>query len=85
MMAVAVRTRPDFSAGKPAVLFEGQSYLHSRRLLRHYDVSPGGREFLMIDHATPGQRITQLNVVLNWFEELRRRVPTQRVTKIASE
>jgi hypothetical protein len=43
----------------------------------NYDVSPDGQRFLMVksseqEAAAP----TQINVVLNWFEELKQKVPT---------
>ena len=43
---------------------------------RNYDVAPDGNGFLMIlDEGTESPPITQLNVVLNWFDELERLVP----------
>ena len=43
-----------------------------------FDVTPDGQRFVMIqqraqDSAAP----QQINVVLNWFEELKQRVPVQ--------
>jgi hypothetical protein len=39
-------------------------------------VSPDGQRFLMLKPAEQAQAApTQINVVLNWFEELKRRVP----------
>ena len=64
-----------FSAGKPRMLFEGP-YLPTAASFPYYDVSPDGRRFLMlkpVESQTPAP--TQINVVLNWFEELRRRAP----------
>ena len=45
----------------------------------YYDVSPDGQRFLMLK-AVESQTSapTQINVVLNWFEELKQRVPTGR-------
>jgi hypothetical protein len=40
---------------------------------RQYDVAPDGR-FLMLKAAVPDR--LQVDVVLNWFEELKRLVPT---------
>ena len=37
-----------------------------------------GQRFLMIQNVEPEQPATQINVVLNWFEELKRRVPVGR-------
>ncbi len=75
MMAVSVETEPTFSAGKPEVLFEG-SYLSSESdpEFQYYDISPDGQRFLMIK-AVEGST-AQINVVLSWFEELKRLVPT---------
>jgi len=38
----------------------------------NYDVSPDGQRFLMITKESK----PQINVVLNWFEELKRRAPS---------
>ena len=76
MMAVSVETEPTFSAGKPEVLFEG-SYLSSESdpEFQYYDIHPDGQRFLMMKEGT-AQEQAQINVVLNWFEELKRLVPT---------
>ena len=75
MIAVEVTTQPAFSAGKPTVLFEG-AYAPTPRSFPNYDVSPDGQRFLMLKASEQAQAPTQINVVLNWFEELKRRVPT---------
>ncbi len=41
-----------------------------------YDVTPDGQRFLMVQVTESEQAATQINVVLNWFEELKQRVPT---------
>jgi Tol biopolymer transport system component len=78
MMAVDVATQPSFTVGKPRVLFEGR-YEPSPATTPNYDVSLDGQRFLMLkpneQEASPP---TQINVVLNWFEELKRRVPTEK-------
>ncbi len=77
MMAVSLRTEPTFEAERPAVLFEG-SYSYGRNgLTPQYDVSPDGQRFVMVKAASDaGERpLTQINVVLNWFEKLKRLVP----------
>jgi Tol biopolymer transport system component len=72
MMAVDIATQPGVSVGKPRVLFERQYAPYT------YDVSPDGQRFLMLKPAeeTSPSAPTQINVVLNWFEELKGRVPT---------
>jgi Tol biopolymer transport system component len=77
MMAVEVTTQPGFTPGKPRLLFEG-GYTPSTALSTNYDVSPDGQRFLMLKPVeTQTSTPTQINVVLNWFEELKRRVPTR--------
>jgi serine/threonine protein kinase/Tol biopolymer transport system component len=78
MMAVEITTRPSLSAGKPKVLFAGQ-YQPSPNPVpnANYDVSPDGQRFLMVKPSGQDQVApTQINVVLNWFEELKQKVPT---------
>ena len=70
MMVVDVETGPPFRAGTPKVLFEEKGYANA------YDVSLDGKRFLMV--KSPGSSrgpVREVTVVLNWFEELRRRVP----------
>ncbi len=75
MMAVEIVTQPGFSAGKSRVLFEGR-YEPTPATFPDYDVTPDGQRFLMLKPAEQeGGAPTQINVVLNWFEELKRRVP----------
>jgi len=74
MMAVNVTTQPTFSAGKPTMLFEG--YLLSTQRLPNYDVSADGQRFLMLKANEQAQGRAQINAVLNWFEELKHRVPS---------
>jgi Tol biopolymer transport system component len=75
MMAVEIATQPGFSAGKPRMLFEG-SYEPTVFTVANYDVAPDGRRFLMLKHSEQEAAApTHINVVLNWFEELKRRVP----------
>jgi hypothetical protein len=62
-MAVSVKTAPAFSAGMPRLLVE--------RNASDFDLARDGRILIAEgpDAVSPGQ----LNVVVNWFEELRRR------------
>ena len=68
---------PNFSAGKPRMLFE-EPYLPTGGSLPYYDVSPDGQRFLMLKPVeSPASTPTQINVVLNWFEELKQKVPVK--------
>jgi Tol biopolymer transport system component len=76
MMAVEITTEPTFSAGKPKLLFDGP-YVPTPLSLPDYDVSQDGQQFLMLKPAEQAQAPEQIDVVLNWLEELKRLVPTK--------
>jgi eukaryotic-like serine/threonine-protein kinase len=76
MMAVEITTHPGFAVGKPRMLFEGH-YEPAPVPIANYDVSPDGQRFLMLKPVEEVEApATQINVVLNWFEELKQKVPT---------
>ena len=65
LMAVDVETGASFHAGTRRRLFDKPG---------NYDVSPDGKRFLMTRPAgSPQGRPAEIRVVVNWFEELRRR------------
>ena len=75
---VDVRTTPSLSFGRPTPLpIEGTIHPLAQR---NYDVTPDGRQLLVVVSATPrtvepGWAAQQINVVLNWYEELKAHVP----------
>ena len=71
LMAVDVRTDRELSLGKPGELFERSSPR------RQYDVDKDGQRFVMADTSVSRKAPTQLILVQNWAEELKRLVPTQ--------
>jgi serine/threonine-protein kinase len=76
MMAVGIATQPSFVAGKPRMLFQGPYVRNTPpNTIPFYDVSPDGQRFLMLKPSDQAAAPTQIDVVLNWFEELKRRVP----------
>jgi Tol biopolymer transport system component len=76
-MVVSIQTQGQtLTAGSPRVLFEGSYVSHSNpRGYQYHDIAPDGKRFLMMKEDTV-QNQGQINVVLNWFEELKRLVPT---------
>jgi Tol biopolymer transport system component len=70
MMAVDVETKPTFRAGRPRTLFEGRYLNHG---FKRYDVAADGSRFLMIKEDPAESGPAHVNVVLNWFEEVKRR------------
>ena len=78
MIAVETTSTPSFSAGKPHVLFEGD-YLSASypQLGSDYDVSSDGLKFLMVKETARSASVQQINVMLNWLDQVTRRVPTK--------
>lgn len=69
MMAASVVTQPTFSTGRPRLLFQGSFLLGGA--VNDYDLTPDGREFLMLRDDSPHRGLTEYQVVLNWFQELK--------------
>ena len=78
IMAVAVETDTAFSMGETTVAVAGDYYVGDEEVAaRTYDVSRDGQRFLMIKEDPRGRAAArQIQVVFNWFEELKARVPT---------
>jgi serine/threonine-protein kinase len=75
LMRVGVERSPSWAATQPTLLIkEGYFTAPPATFGRTYDISPDGQRFLLIkpETATPPSII----VVQNWFEELKRLVPT---------
>ncbi|MBM3790464.1 MAG: hypothetical protein FJW35_08960, partial [Acidobacteria bacterium] len=77
VMVVDIRTEPAFSAGTPRTLFEGPNPYFAATP-QQYDVAPNGRRFLMLRRRQHVETITEMILVHNWFEELKRLVPAGR-------
>jgi serine/threonine-protein kinase len=80
MMAVPVTLEPTFTSGRPRTLFRFGGVYRMSGTATAYDIHPDGKRFIMVSErkdaaATPRQ---QVNIVLNWFEELRRLAPATR-------
>ncbi len=67
LMAVSIRTEPELEAGRPRVLFETGN-------VDVWDVDLDGKRFLGVERPELAT-ITELQVVFNWGEELKRLVP----------
>ena len=77
VMAVSVQTEPGLQFGPPQLLFDG--IFRTGSSAGFYDVAPDGT-FIVIktvsDTAEGGSDPGDLVAVVNWFEELKARVPT---------
>jgi len=75
MMSVPLTSGATTAVGRPQALFETPLGLQAN--VRGYDLSADGTRFLMVQpQPRPPIRPTQVMLVQNWFDELRRRVPT---------
>ncbi len=65
------------SVGRPTLVLEGK-HLQGSPYGKTYDVSPDGQRFLVQVGAEPLPPVDHYNVILNWFDELKQRVPSPR-------
>jgi serine/threonine-protein kinase len=74
LLAVSIKGGPRPQISTPHVVLESKHKL--RAIVKNYDVFPDGQSFLMIKTKHPAYT-TELHVIFNWFEELKRLVPTE--------
>jgi len=81
VMAVAVEAGQTFKCGKPEALFRGKYTALNGEDAHTWDISPDGKQFLMMKEqgsaASTGEGPRKINIVLNWTEELKQRVPVK--------
>ena len=79
LVAVPVRTEPSFVFGNPVPVPIPIDGIVQETAERQFDISPDGRQFLLLQPAAgDASRATlQVNVVLNWFDALKQQVPTK--------
>jgi Tol biopolymer transport system component len=79
IMSVDLTTDSGMNPAKPRTLFERRSFWSSAdagQWGHTYAVFPDGKRFLFVENAVRPE-VRELRVVLNWFEELKARVPTK--------
>ncbi len=76
-MAASISLQPTLKPGTPREMFRGP-YINVTGY--SWDIGPDGR-FLMLMPEHPDTPVTQLHVIVNWSEELKRRVPRGPLTK----
>ena len=67
-LRVAVTTSPAFSASRPELLFEGD--------YEGWDIAPDGKRFLIVKDEAAESAPKHLNLVLDWFQDLKLHAPT---------
>jgi Tol biopolymer transport system component len=74
ILAVSIQTRPSFTPGRPSEVFEDPQWVIPKDTW-NYDVTADGQHFLILrPEKITGHK--HIRVVQNWFEELRRLVPS---------
>jgi hypothetical protein len=79
LMKVSVATRPTFTVGKPVQVPRG-AVATPWPAQRSYDMTPDGKLLGVIvsgENSRSRSDPTQIRMVLNWFTELKQRVPTR--------
>ena len=69
-MGVTVAPGTAFSTSPPHVVHEGR-FFKSINGNTSWNITPDGRRFLRIQQVVPERAITHLELVLNWFSELK--------------
>ena len=66
--------RDSFRAGRPRLWSEGQFTNHPSG--QNFALHPDGKRIAVLKAAgdTEAQEVTHVNLILNWFDEVRRRV-----------
>ncbi len=80
MHEVTLQFEPEFSASPPKTVLQdlrgkGIMATTGNHLGATWDIAPDGERMLMIRGTEPAPP-RQINVLINWFEELKERVPT---------
>ena len=77
LMVVDIATEPELNIRAPRLLFAlGDRINFLAGNASRYGVTADGQRFVMVEPMQGAIRGDQINVVLNWFEELKQRVPT---------
>ncbi|HET6372283.1 MAG TPA: hypothetical protein VFG76_03185, partial [Candidatus Polarisedimenticolia bacterium] len=70
LMGVTVTTGTTFSVSVPQLVHEGR-FLRTVNGNTPWSLSPDGKRFLRVQQVEPERPVTQIELVLNWFSELR--------------
>ena len=78
MQSVTMTDGPPSAWERPVPLFEAEGNYFFTTLVRTFDVAPDGRSLMVQEEAATDDASTpqdQIILILNWFEELKARVP----------
>ena len=73
LMGVTLTPGATFSASAPRLVHEGR-FLRTVNGNTPWSIARDGRRFLRVQQVEPERPVTHISVVLNWFDEVARRV-----------
>jgi serine/threonine-protein kinase len=81
LFAVSFTQQPSPAFGIPAAVATRQTFRALPVAPRNHDIAPDGKHFITVADAAPNGSAAptapQIRVVINWFEELKQRVPVK--------
>jgi hypothetical protein len=81
LAAVSVTTQPEFAVGNPQPVPRGGLVVVGGQMPRRYDMMRDGRILGIVGviqtQQSSGAVASEIDVVLNWLEELKQRVPVK--------
>jgi Tol biopolymer transport system component len=76
--AIRITTRPNFAFSDPTPLPRGLLYTRANLSPRNFDITPDGKRFIGVIDANQTQTgspaAPQIQLVINWFEDLKQRM-----------
>jgi hypothetical protein len=80
MMSVELDAQANPSRPTPLFDFDPNVLRISCNPMRCFDVAPDGQHFYAVQQGTPPRApvVTHINLIPNWFEELKANVPVKR-------
>ena len=76
MMVLDIQTQPLLKNGPPRMLFERKAFPDGSR---QWDVAPDDQHFLIVRASEQAESgLLHINIVQNWFEELKRLAPVKK-------
>jgi serine/threonine-protein kinase len=74
--AVSIAGSPKIATSPPTVPFEYRDTTGPYALLPNFDIAPDGRRFVVVEQDEEWGKTTEIRVVFNWFDELKRLAPS---------
>ena len=74
-MSTPIQSGASLVIGKPQVLVSGY-YKRATDSGLNYSISPDGKYFVTTKSVADDDNLRQINLVLNWFDEIRGKVAT---------